>query len=233
MGEVIQTSGVSYERTVTAYTKVSPPFGIAFLFSTKDQCLTRRVSFLVEGILYASIIEFYNPLFTLPQDEIFSDESFNILNKPWFFLAPLKDGYDDEYLRLTHGFLKKAMHVGIENLDEHVRATQGTLMLLRQDQNTKIFVMADGEKFVGYVAINVHPALHLNGLECIVREIYVLEDFQRSGIGGALMNYVERYARKIGCKRISLATNWGDKKQQSFYESLGFVRRCDFVTKYL
>ena len=182
-------------------------------------------------MLFASIVEFYNPRFRLVAKDIPFEGGDDVSSL--FFIGSLRDGYDEEYLRLTHGFLKKSIHVGIEREDEYVKAVLPTLELLKRDENTCIFVMANEERFIGYIALNIHPALHINGLECIVREVYVLDEFQRLGIGRALMNYIERYAKKRGCKRVSLATNWTDEKQRGFYESLGFSRRCDFVTKYI
>lgn len=151
----------------------------------------------------------------------------------WLSIDQLKPGFEEDYLRLAHGFLKKPMHVGIENQDDFVKETRQTLELLMKDSNTRLFVAADAIRFIGYVAINIHPALHINGLECVVRELYVKEEFQRKGVGTMLMEYVERYAKTRDCKRISLATKWDDEKQKAFYESIGFSRRCDFVTKKL
>lgn len=233
LGEIIKNSGIPHERIVSSLFLSKINFGLAFLFDTnKNVCVSRKVEYKVNGLQYASIIEFYNPEFTTVEEGIDgSSEDLGIEKDEWFVIDRLKTGFEEDYLKLAHGFLKKPMHVGIEDQDTFVEETQPTLKLLMNDQNTRLFVAANKKQFIAYVAINVHPALHINGLECVVREIYVRDELQGKGTGAILMGYVEQYAKKLGCKRISLATKWDDKKQRSFYESVGFSRRCDFVTK--
>lgn len=146
-------------------------------------------------------------------------------------IKELEAGFEDQYLRLVHGFLKKPMHVGIDDQDIFVSETRQTLDLLMKDPNTKLFVATQNAQFIGYVSINIHPALHVNGLECVIRELYVKDEYQGKGIGSMIMVHVESYAKKRECKRMSLATNWNDEKQHNFYESVGFTRRCDFLIK--
>mgnify|MGYP003426974781 CR=1 FL=1 len=146
-------------------------------------------------------------------------------------IKELEAGFEEQYLRLAHGFLKKPMHVGIEDQEVFVHETRKTLDLLMADQNAKLFIATLDSQFIGYVSINIHPALHINGLECVVRELYVRDEYQGKGTGAKIMAYVEVYAKKRGCKRMSLATNWNDEKQHNFYESVGFTRRCDFIIK--
>lgn len=235
IGETIQNSGIFHERIVSNSFLYEINFGLAFLFdTTKTVCVSRTVNYKIKDLPYASITEFYNPEFISAGKEI-SESSDNLPTEQeqWFVIDQLKPGFEEEYLRLAHGFLKKPMHVGIENQNDFVTETRQTLKSLMKDSNTRLFVAADAVRFIGYVAINIHPALHINGLECIVRELYVKEEFQRNGIGTMLMEYVERYVKTKGCKRMSLATKWDDEKQKAFYESVGFSRRCDFATKKL
>ena len=196
--------------------------------------MSRKVDYKIKDLPYASITEFYNPEFTLVESGASeSSEDLFTNTEGWFLIDQLKTGFEEEYLRLAHGFLKKPMHVGIEDQNTFVQKTRQTLELLMQDQSTKLFVAANDKQFIGYIAINIHPALHVNGLECVIRELYVREGYQGRGRGTALIGYVERYAKKRGCKRMSLATKWDDEKQKTFYESVGFSRRCDFAIKNL
>ncbi len=230
IGETIRNSGVPHERTVSGPFSSKINFGLSFLFNTKkDICVSRTVNYKIKDLSYASITEFYNPEFTSVGKELKEGE----VQEGCFVIDQLKPGFEEHYLRLVHGFLKKPMHVGIENQDIFVKETRQTLELLIKDPNTKLFVVADDTQFIGYVALNIHPALHVNGFECVVRELYVRDEYQGKGTGAIIMAYAERYAKKRGCKRISLATKWDDEKQKSFYESIGFSRRCDFVVKVL
>jgi GNAT superfamily N-acetyltransferase len=233
IGETVRNSGMINERTVSEPFSVKVNYGLSFLFNTKkDLCVSRKVEYKIKDLPYASIVEFYNPEFLIIGKDIpESTENLLINKEDWFLIDQLKTGYEEEYLRLAHGFLKKPMHVGIEDQNTFVKETRQSLDLLMKDSNTRLFVAANSKQFIGYVALNIHPALHVNGLECVVREIYIREEFQGKGRGAILMGYVEQYAKKRGCKRMSLATKWDDEKQRTFYESVGFSRRCDFVTK--
>lgn len=228
IGETIKNSGISHERRVSESALSKINFGLSFLFDTKKNiCVSRGVNYKIEDLLYASLTEFYNPEFTFIGQDLKESEP-----QEWcFVIDQLKPGFEENYLRLAHGFLKKPIHVGIENQDMFVKATRETLGLLMKDPNTTLFVAANDTQFIGYVALNIHPALHLNGLECVVRELYVRDEYQGKGIGATLMAYAERHAKKRGCTRMSLATKWDDEKQKTFYESIGFSRRCDFVIK--
>lgn len=230
IGETIKNSGISHERTVSEPVSSKLNFGLSFLFDTKkENYVSRIVDYKIKGLPYASIIELYNPECISVGKDVRKGER----QEGCFVVDRLKPGFEEDYLKLTHGFLKKSMHVGIEDQDTFVRKTRETLGMLMKDSNTKLFVAADETQFIGYVALNIHPALHVNGLECVVRELYVRDEYQGKGIGTIIMAYAERYAKKRGCKRMSLATKWDDEKQKNFYESIGFSRRCDFVTKVL
>ncbi|MEK7149991.1 MAG: GNAT family N-acetyltransferase [Patescibacteria group bacterium] len=235
LGQTIKNSGISHERLVSERFSIKINLGLSFLFDTKKNfCVSRKVDYKIKDLPYASITEFYNPEFTLVESGASeSSEDLFTNTEGWFLIDQLKTGFEEEYLRLAHGFLKKPMHVGIEDQNTFVQKTRQTLELLMQDQSTKLFVAANDKQFIGYMAINIHPALHVNGLECVIRELYVREGYQGRGRGTALIGYVERYAKKRGCKRMSLATKWDDEKQKTFYESVGFSRRCDFAIKNL
>lgn len=228
IGETIRNSGISHERTVSESFSSKLNFGISFLFDTKkDTCMSRIVEYTIKGLPYATIAEFYNPEFLSVENDLKEATQ----QQECFVIDQLKPGFEEDYLRLAHGFLKKPMHVGIEDQDTFVKVTRETLALLMKDPNTTLFVAANDTQFIGYVALNIHPALHVNGLECVVRELYIRDEYQGRGIGTIVMAYAEGYAKKRGCKRMSLATKWDDEKQKTFYESIGFSRRCDFVIK--
>lgn len=230
LGETVVNSGVAFRRTVSAITTISTSYAARFLFGTDASLLqSRTVEYHIDGQRYCRIREMYNPVFFAGRDgitELAHDDAS-------FVIGRLRPTYSDDYLRLTHGFLQKDIHVGIRDVDEYVLATARTLAMLFSDPNTHMFVAADNDRFIGYVALNIHPALHLNGLECVVRELYVADGFRRQGVASALVNYTERFARLRGCKRISLATAWENEVQRQFYQSMGLSRRCDFATRTL
>lgn len=135
----------------------------------------------------------------------------------------------EQFLRLAHGFLKKPMHVGIEDEDQFVEATRETGAQLLVDPNTHFCIAYADSQMIGYAYCNIHPALHLNGRECMVRELYVRPEYRRRKVGTAIIERIKELAREHGCPRIALATNWQSEEQRSFYETVNVGPRCDFT----
>ncbi len=229
LGETVDRSGVAYRRFVSVSTASPTTYATRFLFDTEAaQLRSRIVEYEVAGMPYCRIREMYSPSFFSTVGYASSRIETDVMP---FVIARLRPSYGEAYLRLAHGFLQKDMHVGIKDEDVFMQETRETLSHLLDDVNTHLFVAADDQQFIGYIALNIHPALHLNGFECVVRELYVRAPARRHGVASALNAYTERFARGRKCKRLALATNWEDEVQRGFYESAGFARRCDLVAK--
>ena len=69
--------------------------------------MSRKVDYKIKDLPYASITEFYNPEFTLVESGASeSSEDLFTNTEGWFLIDQLKTGFEEEYLRLAHGFLK-------------------------------------------------------------------------------------------------------------------------------
>lgn len=72
LGETIKKSGVPHERNVSEPLLSSVNPEVASLFNTKKStCVSRKVDYMIKGVPYASITEFYNPEFTPVGEEKF------------------------------------------------------------------------------------------------------------------------------------------------------------------
>ncbi len=138
-----------------------------------------------------------------------------------------------QYQKIAHEFLKKDIHTGIDSKEKFLEKTKNTIWELITDTNTLSLLATRNEVTKGYVSANIHPALHLNGYECMARELHVNKENQNEKIGAILFQILKYVAEEKNCKRISLATNWENKKQQLFYKKIGYHKRCDFVSLYL
>ena len=116
------------------------------------------------------------------------------------------------------------MHVGIEDKEEFVRRTFSTGFDLFKDPNTSLLVAQQNGDFIGHLSANIHPALHVNGYECMLRDMYVREDCRRKGVASSLMTTMERIFSARGGKRLSLASFMDDGIQGSLYSSLGYQK---------
>ena len=245
IGETFSRHGVPvYREEDCAFLYSTPPALQKIFGRSEKESLCKRVVFRIGHVRvpYATIIEIYSPVIGF--DSLFEhtenssretvkelDCSFSTVNN--YFIQPLNPAEIEKYLSLAHEFLRKPMHVGIENKQEFVKKTLETALDLMRDPNTVLIVAQKNDDFIGYLSANIHPALHLNGHECMIREVYVKEDFRRKGIASSLIRTIEKVAIKRGSKRVSLATNMNDEMQNSFYSSLRYLRRCDFNVKYL
>lgn len=245
MGEAYREKGVPVAREEeTVFVYRLPPSLEEIFGKVGKNSFCKRLRFCIGHVRvpYATITEIYSPLASF--DDLFEDEegkakevakeidkSFNAAGN--YLITQLHPDRLEEYLRLAHGFLKKPMHVGIQDEDEFVKQTLGTGVELLTDPNTTLLVAQNQQGLIGYLAANIHPALHVNGKECMLREMYVIEEGRRKGVASSLVNTMERLAGERGVKRISLATKMDDEVHSALYSGLGYQRRCDFVVKYL
>ncbi|MCF8068849.1 MAG: GNAT family N-acetyltransferase [Desulfobacterales bacterium] len=56
----------------------------------------------------------------------------------------------------------------------------------------------------------------------VIEDVVVDEDHRRSGVGAALMHYIETYAKDNNCSYIMLITDIDRIGSQNFYRSLGY-----------
>lgn len=98
-------------------------------------------------------------------------------------------------------------------------------LVVRDD--TLVAVAATTSGVVGYVLAIAHPTLFANGPVVWVEEVMVRHDERRSGVGRALMDAVETWARESGAAYVSLAT----RRASDFYLALGYEESATFFRK--
>jgi ribosomal protein S18 acetylase RimI-like enzyme len=86
----------------------------------------------------------------------------------------------------------------------------------------------DPKIFVGFVLL--YPTFDSVEMAavCILHDLFVDPNYRRHGFGKLLMAAAEDFCRQTNAARIDLATATGNKKAQSLYESLGYLRDTDF-----
>jgi GNAT superfamily N-acetyltransferase len=60
------------------------------------------------------------------------------------------------------------------------------------------------------------------GLDCLVEDVFVVEEARGQGLGRVLMEGVVARARERGCRRMELDTNERNAAAIALYESFGF-----------
>jgi GNAT superfamily N-acetyltransferase len=100
-------------------------------------------------------------------------------------------------------------------------------LVARDDAFLAVGTTASGA--IGYVLAVAHPTLFANAPVVWVEELMVSEVERRSGIGRALMDAVETWARDRGAAYVSLAT----RRASEFYLALGYDESAVFFRKML
>lgn len=113
------------------------------------------------------------------------------------------------------------------------------LWMCRWDKETAIEYLNDffnNKKFVGFVAeednevmagLFAHEKVWWNNKEVFIEEMFVYPEYQRKGIGAALLLEVEAYVKEKGLAGITLSTNKYAPAPR-FYEKNGFGK-CEHV----
>lgn len=105
--------------------------------------------------------------------------------------------------------------------DFPVEQTQQKLRELLASKKDKIFVAEVDGIIVGYVHANDYELLYAPPMKNIMG-IAVLTEYRRKGIGKALLEKVERWAKETGAAGVRLVSGGSRIDAHSFYNSLGY-----------
>ena len=87
-------------------------------------------------------------------------------------------------------------------------------------RDSKTWVAEEGKEIVGFLIADRHPTMLLGH----IITLDVVEAWRRRGVGSALMDAVEEWARKRRFISISLETAEDNLTAQAFYERRGYVK---------
>lgn len=105
--------------------------------------------------------------------------------------------------------------------DYPIEKTRQQLMELLQHEDDKIFVAEVDGVVAGYVHANNYELLYAPPMKNVMG-IAVSSDYRRKGIGKALLERVERWAKETGAAGIRLVSGGSRIDAHSFYNSLGY-----------
>jgi len=86
----------------------------------------------------------------------------------------------------------------------------------------KIFVAVSDDLVVGYVHANDYDLIYAPHMKNIMG-IAVSSDYKKRGIGRALLQYVEDWARETGASGIRLVSGATRTEAHTFYRNCGFT----------
>ena len=103
------------------------------------------------------------------------------------------------------------------------------LAAILDDPGQHIVVAETATGLAGYLHGLVHPVFHVNGYIGWVEELFVDTDHRGTGLGRALMEDFESWARgSVGARYIGVATRRAD----DFYRSIGYLPSATYFKKW-
>lgn len=129
---------------------------------------------------------------------------------------------NDYYDILPNGILNEM----VKNLDARVKHLQDQIL-----ENNRVFVAVDNEKLVGYI-FYAKAQNNLYTAAAEIRDIYILPEYQRKGIGTELFNVSVEELKKLGFHTMILycpipGTN------NKFFEKMGGEKRETVTRNFL
>jgi len=97
-----------------------------------------------------------------------------------------------------------------------------------------LFVAEDEEGVrLGFLHIQTQKDFFTGALNCHVSDVGVALEHEGKGVGSALLQFAERWAKEHRCKHVTLAVFPGNERAQALYERHGFgvetLRMCKLV----
>jgi GNAT superfamily N-acetyltransferase len=75
----------------------------------------------------------------------------------------------------------------------------------------------------GVIQLRYRFGIWRAGFDCLVEDLFVVQDARSSGLGHALVEGAIARARERGCRRMELDTNEANDAARALYEGFGFV----------
>jgi GNAT superfamily N-acetyltransferase len=101
---------------------------------------------------------------------------------------------------------------------------------IKDDEDARILVAVDQSGLIiGYLLGFVHDTFFANGAVAWIEEMFVRDSARRSGVGSALEQEFEAWARGRDAKLVALAT----RRAATFYTSLGYEESAAYFRRML
>ena len=135
----------------------------------------------------------------------------------------------DSILNITKSCAAHMVQNGIYQWNEHYPDKSS---FVNDAENMELYVYIENKKVIACISLcNEMDEVYFpvswvtkNNYNLYIHRLAVHPDFQKKGIGKALMDFAEKYAKKKEYKSIRLDTFSVNKRNLKFYESRGYQR---------
>jgi len=101
---------------------------------------------------------------------------------------------------------------------------RGLQMILTDNATGMILVAREGQQIVAMVNLLYTVSTALGTRVALLEDMVVAPSQRNCGLGSRLLDAAVRYARRNGCRRITLLTDSDNLSAQRFYQRQGFSR---------
>ncbi|NCO52885.1 MAG: GNAT family N-acetyltransferase [Deltaproteobacteria bacterium] len=101
---------------------------------------------------------------------------------------------------------------------------RGLQMILTDNATGMILVAREGRQIVAMVNLLYTVSTALGTRVALLEDMVVAPSQRNCGLGSRLLDAAVRYARRNGCRRITLLTDSDNLSAQRFYQRQGFSR---------
>jgi len=111
----------------------------------------------------------------------------------------------------------------IEHLPYNVQViTSGLEKLFASSVYGKVWLIMDGENPAGYIAVTYGYSFEYHGVDALVDEFYIREQYRHQGIGKNTLKYIESFLAGKGIKAFHLEVDHTNTVAQEVYRKYGF-----------
>lgn len=100
--------------------------------------------------------------------------------------------------------------------------TSGLEKLFSNPNYGRVWLIFSSNSPAGYIAVTYGYSFEFHGIDALVDEFYLREDFRRKGIGRNTLEFVEKYLSSEGIKAFHLEVDRNNLIAQEVYRKYGF-----------
>lgn len=113
------------------------------------------------------------------------------------------------------------LYLEVMGYDYPLEKMNKMLKVINASNCNYLFIASDNLKVIGVIEVVIKYSIHKDPY-LIINTLAVLSNYQGKGVGGQLLNYVEKFAKKNQLSSITLGSQFKRKTAHQFYLNHGF-----------
>jgi GNAT superfamily N-acetyltransferase len=101
---------------------------------------------------------------------------------------------------------------------------QALARMLNDRRLGRVWIFFDGAKAIGYAVLAYNFDLEFGGLQGLVTDLFVHQDYRGRGLGKRALDLVDDYCRTAGINTVELQVVEHNQSAHAFYRTIGFTQ---------